>query len=54
MVALKFIPKVGKSERELRGLRQEIEIMSNLQHENIVQMLDSFETEEEVSENFSF
>lgn len=48
VVALKFIPKVGKSERELRGLRQEIEIMSNLQHENIVQMLDSFETEEEL------
>lgn len=48
VVALKFIPKVGKSERELRGLRQEIEIMRNLQHENIVQMLDSFETEEEL------
>ena len=49
MVALKFIPKVGRSEKELRNLRREIEIMRNLHHENIIQMLDSFETEKEVA-----
>ncbi|XP_036360103.1 serine/threonine-protein kinase 36-like isoform X1 [Octopus sinensis] len=47
VVALKFITKLGKSERELRVLSQEIEIMRGLQHKNIVQLLDSFETEEE-------
>ncbi|GAB1598160.1 serine/threonine-protein kinase 36-like [Argonauta hians] len=47
VVALKFITKLGKSERELQVLSQEIEIMRNLQHEHIVQLLDSFETEEE-------
>lgn len=48
IVALKFISKVGRSEKELRGLRREIDIMRGLQHPNIVQMLDSFETEKEV------
>jgi fused-like protein len=45
---LKFIPKVGKPEKELRNLRREIEIMRNLHHENIIEMLDSFETNKEV------
>lgn len=48
VVALKFIPKVGRSEKELRSLRREIEIMRGLQHPNIVQMFDSFETDKEV------
>ncbi|KAK6192112.1 hypothetical protein SNE40_003650 [Patella caerulea] len=48
IVALKFIPKVGKSEKELRSLRREIEIMRGLHHENIIEMLDSFETNKEV------
>ncbi|ESO97940.1 hypothetical protein LOTGIDRAFT_153051 [Lottia gigantea] len=48
IVALKFIPKVGKSEKELRSLRREIEIMRGLHHENIIEMLDSFETAKEV------
>ncbi|CAC5416460.1 FU [Mytilus coruscus] len=48
VVALKFIPKVGKPEKELRNLRREIEIMRNLHHENIIEMLDSFETDKEV------
>ncbi|KAM4619788.1 serine/threonine-protein kinase 36 [Polymixia lowei] len=48
VVALKFIPKVGRSEKELRSLKREIDIMRGLQHPNIVQMFDSFETETEV------
>ncbi|XP_075705140.1 serine/threonine-protein kinase 36 [Rhinoderma darwinii] len=48
VVALKFIPKVGRSDKELRGLKREIQIMKDLQHPNIVRMLDSCETEREV------
>ncbi|NWI58300.1 STK36 kinase, partial [Calyptomena viridis] len=48
VVALKFIPKVGRSEKELKNLQQEIEIMRGLHHPNIIQMLDSFETDKEV------
>lgn len=36
--------KRGKSEKDLRALRQEIEILKDLRHENIIQMLDTFET----------
>uniref|UniRef100_A0A671YI68 non-specific serine/threonine protein kinase n=1 Tax=Sparus aurata TaxID=8175 RepID=A0A671YI68_SPAAU len=48
VVALKFMPKVGRSEKELRSLKREIEIMRGLEHPNIVQLYDSFETETEV------
>ncbi|XP_063610743.1 serine/threonine-protein kinase 36-like [Penaeus indicus] len=48
IVALKFIPKRNKIERELRSLRRECEIQRGLAHPNIVQMCDSFETENEV------
>ena len=48
VVAIKFIPTVGRSEAELAALRQEIEILRTLQHENIVLMLDYFETENEI------
>ena len=48
MVALKFIPKVGRSDKELKSLRREIEIMRNMHHANIIEMIDSFETEKEV------
>ncbi|NWR26788.1 STK36 kinase, partial [Tachuris rubrigastra] len=48
VVALKFIPKVGRSEKELKNLQREIEIMRGLYHPNIIQMLDSFETDKEV------
>ncbi|XP_053474268.1 serine/threonine-protein kinase 36 isoform X1 [Ictalurus furcatus] len=48
VVALKFIPKVGRSEKELRSLKREIEIMRGLKHPNIVMLLDSFETQLEV------
>uniref|UniRef100_H0UYU6 Serine/threonine-protein kinase 36 n=1 Tax=Cavia porcellus TaxID=10141 RepID=H0UYU6_CAVPO len=48
VVALKFIPKLGRTEKELRNLQREIEIMQGLRHPNIVHMLDSFETDKEV------
>ena len=48
VVALKFIPKFGRSEKELKSLRREIEIMRNMHHTNIIEMIDSFETEKEV------
>ncbi|KAF7205851.1 serine/threonine-protein kinase 36 isoform X1 [Nothobranchius furzeri] len=48
VVALKFMPKVDRSEKELRSLKREIEIMRGLQHPYIVQFFDSFETETEV------
>ncbi|KAL8142701.1 hypothetical protein V2J09_015733 [Rumex salicifolius] len=44
-VAMKFIDKHGKSEKDIHNLRQEIEILRKLKHENIIQMLDSFETQ---------
>lgn len=47
ITAMKFIMKHGKSEKDIRNLRQEIEILRTLKHENIIQMLDSFETREE-------
>ncbi|XP_055524354.1 serine/threonine-protein kinase fused [Wyeomyia smithii] len=47
-VALKIISKRGRSARELKGLRGECEIQRNLQHPNIIRMLDSFETENEI------
>ncbi|XP_068679432.1 serine/threonine-protein kinase 36-like [Montipora foliosa] len=48
VVALKFIPKVGRSEKELKNLQREIDIMRNLEHKNIIKLLDSFETPKEV------
>lgn len=42
-----FIMKHGKSERDVRNLRGEIEILRKLRHENIIQMLDAFETARE-------
>ena len=48
IVALKFIPKGGRSEKDNAALRQEIEILRSLRHENIVLMLDYFETDSEM------
>ena len=45
---MKFIPKNNRSQKELRNLQREIEIMQHLKHKHIVAMLDSFETEKEV------
>lgn len=39
--------RVGKSEKDIKNLRQEIEILRQLRHENIIQMLDAFETKTE-------
>lgn len=46
-VAMKFILKHGKSEKDIHNLRQEIEILRKLEHENIIGMLDSFESPQE-------
>ena len=46
-VAMKFILKHGKSQKDIVSLRQEIDILRGLRHENIIQMLDSFETDQE-------
>ncbi|XP_066998074.2 serine/threonine-protein kinase fused isoform X2 [Anabrus simplex] len=48
IVAFKVIRKRGRSEKELRSLRQECEIQRHLNHPNIIHMLDSFETENEI------
>ncbi len=47
IVALKFIRKSGKSDKDLKRLRSEIEILKGLQHDNIILMLDFFETKTE-------
>ncbi|XP_029177902.1 serine/threonine-protein kinase fused [Nylanderia fulva] len=48
IVAFKMIKKCGRTFKELKSLRQECEIQRNLHHPNIVQMIDSFETENEI------
>ena len=47
-MALKFITKKGKSEKDLSNLRQEIEILRGLNHENIILQLDAFENPHEL------
>ena len=44
VVALKFIAKRGKTEKDIRNLRQEIAILRTLRHPNIIELFDSFET----------
>jgi serine/threonine protein kinase len=46
-VAMKFINKHGKNEKDIKNLRQEIGILRTLNHENIILMFDAFETERE-------
>ncbi len=46
IVALKFIKKGGKSDDEIEQIRGEIAIMRQLNHENIIRMLDNFETDD--------
>lgn len=46
---MKFISKLNKSEKELKNLKHEIEILRKLKHENIIELLDSYETDKEVS-----
>ncbi len=47
VVAIKFIKKKGKTEKELANLREEIEILKKLRHQNIILMIDWFETKTE-------
>lgn len=44
---MKFITKCGKTEKDLRTLRQEISILKDLKHENIILMFDTFESDKE-------
>ena len=44
-VAMKFINKHGKTEKDIKNLRQEIGILRKLNHENIILMFDAFETD---------
>lgn len=46
-VAIKSIKKKGKEEKDIKVMRDEIEILKKLKHENIVLLLDSFETQAE-------
>lgn len=44
---MKLITKAGKSEKDILSLRREIDILRNLRHPNIIEMLDAFETQED-------
>jgi fused-like protein len=44
-VAMKMIQKHGKSEKDIKNLRQEIGILRTLNHDNIILMFDAFETD---------
>lgn len=48
IVALKVISKRGRSLKEIKDLRGEFEIQRYLHHPNIIQMLDSFESDNEI------
>ena len=48
IVALKLIPKVGHSDKDIQSLRSECKIQKELNHPNIVRMIDAFETDNEV------
>ena len=48
IVALKLIPKVGHTDKDIKSLRCECKIQKELKHPNIVRMIDAFETDNEV------
>lgn len=48
IVALKYISKSGRSEKELTSLFREIEIQKKLRHPNIIQLLDYFIAPKEI------
>ena len=48
IIALKFIPKLGRTAEELHALRREISIMAELSHPNIIKLYDYIETDKEV------
>lgn len=43
-MAVKLITKAGKNDKDVAGLRQEIDILRKLRHPNIIEMIDAFET----------
>jgi len=45
IVAIKVISKHGKTKKDISTLRGEIKILMQMNHENIVIMIDAFETE---------
>ncbi|XP_065364847.1 serine/threonine-protein kinase fused [Calliphora vicina] len=47
-VAIKVISKRGRSTRELKNLRRECDIQAQLKHPNVIEMLESFETKNEL------
>jgi len=47
VLALKFISKFKKPEREISKLREEIRILRQVDHPNVVQLLDAIETDGE-------
>jgi fused len=47
-VALKYMSKIGKTEKDLAELRNEIAILRKLDHPNIILMFDCFETSKDV------
>uniref|UniRef100_A0A1B0FB29 non-specific serine/threonine protein kinase n=1 Tax=Glossina morsitans morsitans TaxID=37546 RepID=A0A1B0FB29_GLOMM len=47
-VAIKVISKRGRSSRELKNLRRECDIQAQLKHPNVIEMLESFETKNEL------
>ena len=47
ITAMKFIAKHGKTDKDIKSLRQEIEILRGLKHDNIIAMVDAFETKSE-------
>lgn len=44
IVAIKFIPKRGKMDKELKNIRREIDIIRSIRHPYIIEMLEWFET----------
>nr|XP_034839611.1 serine/threonine-protein kinase fused [Maniola hyperantus] len=48
IVALKVIRKKGRSSKDLKNLRQECDIQRQLNHPNVIRMIDSFDTESEL------
>ncbi|XP_065344263.1 serine/threonine-protein kinase 36 [Cloeon dipterum] len=47
-VAYKVISKLGRSKKELDTLRQECKVQRNFNHPNVIQMIDSFETDGDI------
>lgn len=46
-VAIKIVHKETMSRKEIRGIRQEIDILKSLCHKNIVRLYDSYETDKQ-------